>query len=140
MRTSQSQIEVYKCPKCGEMAEISTVAYLPKGGRLVKAVHQNKEVPEHRWVGYSDLNQFGKQPKKKRNPIRMHCPKCGKIGTVNEHYQTKDKFKPENIQFIFLHERLKGIWGKNRHAQYRRCYVMKKDHVDDVLRKLGGRK
>jgi predicted nucleic-acid-binding Zn-ribbon protein len=137
----QKVIETFKCIKCGELASLLPSYNLPKGGRIIRAIHY-KNQQEHRWTEFDSIEQFGRQPRKKGLPIRMHCPKCGAIGFVNEHYHPRDKYNLENIQFIFLHEKLPGLWGKGpkKRTKVRRCYVSKREQVDQVLEKLQERK
>ena len=75
--------------------------------------------------------------RKPRNPTRIKCPKCGKIGRINE-YKPNIRKKPEIIAYFVAHEKVKGIWGKNKTvARLRRCYIRDIEQRNIVLKKLG---
>jgi hypothetical protein len=126
------------CGKCGIEGIESPVELLPKGGILMRAVHDDGTV--HKWAEYSSM-YLGRERKTEGENV-IYCPKCAaegknKKGMVNA-YHPDIANHPEQIEYQILHEKIKGTWGKHNKRQRRnRCYITDKDQRDIILKKLG---
>lgn len=123
------------CHVCNHIATVVPVERLPNNGVLMKAIHSDANRISHSWAEYKSFWDVGQR--KPRNPTRIKCPKCGKIGRINE-YKPNIQKKPEIVAYFVAHEKVKGIWGKNKTvAKLRRCYIRDPEQRDIVLKKLG---
>jgi predicted RNA-binding Zn-ribbon protein involved in translation (DUF1610 family) len=132
---------VSKCPMCGKEGHKEIIERIPKNGVLIRFIHNDDKeqstttTTKHEWARYSSSNL--ERHKIRRNPKRMRCPECGKIGTINK-YQPNDK-KPWIYDYLIVHEAIRGKWGKGKNKVQRRnrCYIKVPEQRDLILKKLG---
>ena len=130
-----SKIEKNICHVCNLGATVMPVERLSNNGIVMEAVHSDVNRTIHLWAEYKSFWDLGKR--KPRKPIRIKCPRCGKMGRINE-YKPDLHERPENVAYFVAHEKLQGKWGKNKAiAKLRRCYIRDPEQRDIVLMKLG---
>ena len=123
------------CHVCNHSATVVPIERLPNNGIVMKATHSDVNMTTHSWAEYKSFWDVGQR--KPRSPTRIKCPKCGKLGRINE-YKPDIRKKPEIVTYFVVHEKLKGIWGKDKTvARLRRCYIRDPEQRDIVLKKLG---
>jgi hypothetical protein len=90
------------------------------------------------YVSRAEYKSFWDVGKRKpRKPIRIKCPRCGKMGRINE-YKPDLRERPENVAYFVAHEKLEGKWGKDKAiSKLRRCYIRDPEQRDIILIKLG---
>jgi len=134
-KSSMSDSRIDICHVCNESAIVFPVERLSNNGIVMKAVHSDAKKTIHKWAEYKSIFDIGRG--KGRNPIKIKCPSCGKIGRINE-YKPDLKKKPEVVAYYVAHEKLKGTWGKNKTvSKLRRCYIKDPKQRDIILKKLG---
>jgi hypothetical protein len=121
------------CHVCNLSAIVMPVEKLSNNGIVMEAIHLDRTI--HCWAEYKSFWDVGRRKSKK--PIRIKCPRCGKMGRINEYKPDLHK-KPENVAYFVAHEKLKGKWGRDKTiAKLRRCYIRDPVQRDTVLMKLG---
>ena len=80
----------------------------------------------HSWVKYNTM-LVNARPRGEK-PDRIKCPKCGKIGIVNQF--RRDAKDPLKTEYVIVHEKIAGFWspGTNKQMQKRRrCFIRDKE-------------
>ena len=79
---------------------------------------------------------IAKNNRKPDGPKIIICPVCHKRGRVNDFHP--DKARPDLVDYVVVHEKLRGAWGKNKAVRKRRrCYITKLIDREAILKKLG---
>lgn len=129
------------CGKCGIMGVESPVELLPKGGILMRAIHEDGT--EHRWAEYTSM-YMGRERKSRNDEDKIMCPKCAaegkrKIGRINSFHRDIHNH-PEIIDYQIVHEKLgvrkHGTWGKEKQPKRNRCYINDPEQRNIILKKL----
>ena len=94
------------CHVCNRSATVVPVERLSNNGIVMKAIHSDANKTIHRWAEYKSFWDVGQR--KPKNPTRIKCPKCGKIGRINE-YKSDIRKKPEIVAYFVAHEKLRNM-------------------------------
>jgi hypothetical protein len=78
-----THVETDICHVCSLNATIIPVERLPNNGILMMATHSDVNKTTHMWAQYKSFWDVGER--KPRNPTIIKCPKCGKMGRINEY-------------------------------------------------------
>jgi hypothetical protein len=123
-----------KCLICEELGIIQPVVYIPKGGVAMECIHQSKV--NHRWAQYSSFESMAKSHERgETKPKMIICPLCHKSGRIN--HIVRSRQKPWAIDYYIEHEKIEGVWGKQRKPRRRRCYIKDGADREMILKKLG---
>jgi hypothetical protein len=95
-----SEIAKHVCHVCNLSATVMPVERLSNNGIVMEAIHSDANSTIHRWAEYKSFWDVGKR--KPRKPITMKCPKCGKMGRINEYKPDLHK-KPEIVAYFVAH-------------------------------------
>ena len=99
-------IQMHLCPICGQAGLKDPVELLPQHATLMKIQHEDGT--EHKWAQRNSLEGIGLH-RIKKNPVRMHCPKCGLMGRISGYHTNP---KEPTIEYLIVHEKIGGTWGK----------------------------
>jgi hypothetical protein len=121
-----SQVVLSKCPICDKEGIKQIVERLPKDGLFMRLTHLDGSV--HDWGEY-----YSNDHKETRDPKRIHCPKCGKLGIVNS--WNPDAKQPWIIKYYVRHGKIK--YGKGNSRSQDRCMIEDSAQRDQILKKLG---
>jgi hypothetical protein len=123
------------CPLCGKEGVIHSIEMLPKNGISMECIHGDGE--RHQWAEYESMEAvIAKNNRKPDGPKIIICPVCHKRGRVNDFHP--DKARPDLVDYVVVHEKLRGAWGKNKAVRKRRrCYITKLIDREAILKKLG---
>jgi len=123
------------CVKCGNLGIERSAEVLPDKGILIKVFHDDGKLCK--FVEYSSLSIFLDRSKRKKNPVLMDCPICGKTGRIASYRPNKAK-QYHHWKYYINHENLEGYWGKKQNIQKcRRCYMKTEEQKNLILEKLG---
>jgi len=121
-----------KCSLCNIPSTLRPVERLPNNAIEIIATHPDGTT--HKWVEYPSFEAVGKQDtRNKIDPRIINCPICHKRGRINGF----NNFKSGHFNYVVVHERIEGTWGKLHHARRRRCYITTPEQRRIVLRRLG---
>ena len=107
IRQTVSEMATSICHVCNLSATVMPVERLSNNGILMEAIHSDANSTIHRWAEYKSFWDVGQR--KARKPITIKCPKCGKMGRINE-YKPDVHNKPEIVAYFVTHEKLNGKW------------------------------
>ena len=120
------------CPLCGEDGRVRTMEILPDNGLSMECIH--KENVRHTWAEF-DSHDIITAKQKGREPKIIVCPVCNKKGRINGFTPTGKP--PSVVEYVVVHGKIKGTWGKHKSVRRReRCYIKKPEHRIAVLKKL----
>jgi|SRR5580765_656281 len=125
-------MQIHQCPICGQAGSKDAIERLPHHAILMKIQHEDGT--EHKWAQRNSLEGIGLH-RIKKNPVRMHCPKCGRIGRISGYHPNP---REPAIEYLIVHEKVKGTWGKDKSTKKRRrCYITEQEQRNTILKKLG---
>jgi hypothetical protein len=99
------------CHVCNLNAIVIPIERLSNNGIVMEAKHLDANKTIHRWSEYRSFWDVGKRKPKK--PTWIKCPRCGKMGRINE-YKPDLRNRPEIVAYFVAHEKLEGKWGKDK--------------------------
>lgn len=109
---------------CGVQAAIKSVRFTIQGQTLFNVIHGSKNghagIVEHSWSTFAPDTFLVQEVRKKREPMYIKCPRCGKEGRVNE-YHPRINTRPDVTRFYVKHENIEGFWGKKNKSRVKRC-------------------
>ncbi len=123
-----SQVSLSKCPICDKEGAKEIIERLPNDGVFVRLVHLDGSV--HDWAEY-----YSNDHRLVREPKRMHCPICGKMGRINSWHPNPTK--PWIINYQIVHGEIQGTWGKQKLQRRERHDIKDQSHRDQILKRLG---
>jgi hypothetical protein len=116
------------CFKTGRVRAIER----QQNGVVMQAIHGDGTT--HNWLKYDSLLLNCRKARTK--PDTLTCPKCGKVGKVNQ-YRPDNKY-PLKTVYVIRHEKLSGKWGRESKVdKVRRCYITDQADKEIIDGKLG---
>lgn len=123
--------DTYKiCRICLKPAEIK-ITRQQQNAVVMEGRHDDGTI--HTWLKYNSM--LLNTRKRGEKPDRIKCPKCGKIGSVNQF--RRDARNPLKTEYVIVHEKIKGLWGVKKMQRHRRCFIRDKKATDAIDKKLG---
>jgi hypothetical protein len=133
MKSKLVLMNVDRCLVCDAEGKTIPLEILPNGGVLYSMNHKNGIV--HEWGQIPSMEILFKTEKATPESRRLVCPKCNRRGRINAFIPNPKK--PYKFDYVVVHGKIKGTWGKNKLQKRDRCYILDKDQRDIILKKVG---
>lgn len=131
--TIQAMENRYKiCRICLKPADIK-ITRQQQHAVVMEGTHEDGTV--HSWLKYDSM--LLNTRKRGEKPDRIKCPRCGKIGIVNQF--RPDARDPLKTAYVVVHEKIAGLWSKGTPKEMqkrRRCFIRDEKGMEEIDKKL----